>query len=351
MTATTTAEQSKRGLVPASKASSKKEKKLFIEADLKRFGPLSESRESLNEAQASEYCRRLAIAHYENFSVASRLIPQNIRPHFYHIYAYCRWADDLADESSNNHEALERLDWWQTELDRCFAGEATHPVFVALRSTLRTYRLDQQPFSDLLSAFRQDQTVDRYETDEPLKDYCRRSANPVGRILLQLANVDSDRCFDWSDSICTSLQLVNFAQDMSRDAAIGRIYLPRSRWSRYGLHEQMILERIATRPLQCTVLDWLDEIREGFYSGWQLTNHVPGWLSRDVRLFAGGGLAITDAIVKREGDVWSQRIQLSKPTKFWLLTRAMITRLPPRRLTSKQTLPNEVGPQDEGSSR
>ena len=349
MTATTTAEHSPTEMVPASKAKLKKEKKHFIEADLQRFGPLSESREFLNEVQASEYCRRLAIAHYENFSVASRLIPQNIRPHFYHIYAYCRWSDDLADESSDNLEALQRLDWWQTELNRCFAGEATHPVFVALRSTLRTYRLDKQPFTDLLSAFRQDQTVDRYETDEALKDYCRRSANPVGRILLQLANVDSDRCLDWSDSICTSLQLVNFVQDMSRDAAIGRIYLPMSRWSRHGLHEQMILERIAIPPLQCTVLDWIDEIREGFYSGWQLTNHVPGWLSRDVCLFAGGGLAVADAIVARGGDVWSQRIHVSKPTKFWLLTRAMITRLPPKsripkRRTPKQTLPSEGGP-------
>lgn len=305
-------------------------KHLFLEADLARFGPESQAFEVMTAAQASNYCRQLAISHYENFSIASWLIPREIRPHFHHIYAYCRWSDDLADESSDKIEALKRLDWWQSELDRCFAGEATHPVFIALRSTLIEYRLDQQPFNDLLSAFRQDQLVNRYDTDEQLKDYCQRSANPVGRILLQLAKVESEQCFTWSDSICTSLQLVNFAQDMSRDAAINRIYLPRSRWTPDGIDEKMILDACATQPLCKSVLSWIDEIRLGFASGWELTNHVPGWLSRDIRLFASGGLAIADLIVAKSGDVWSQRIEVSKPSKIWLLVRAMMTRKPPR---------------------
>jgi squalene synthase HpnC len=281
-------------------------------------------------AQASDYCRRLAVSHYENFSIASWLLPRAIRPHFHHIYAYCRWSDDLADESPNQTEALKRLDWWQSELDRCFSGEASHPVFVALQSTLAEHRLDQKPFNDLLSAFRQDQFVNRYDTDEQLKDYCRRSANPVGRIVLQLANVDSEQCLAWSDSICTSLQLVNFAQDMSRDAAIDRIYLPRSRWASHGIDEKMILDAVATEPLCKSVLSWIDDLRLGFTSGWELTNHVPGWLSRDIRLFASGGLAIADAITAKSGDVWSQRIEVSKSSKVWLLLRAMMTRKPPR---------------------
>jgi phytoene/squalene synthetase len=198
-----------------------------------------------------------------------------------------------------------------------------------LQSTLQEYPLNQQPFDDLLSAFRQDQYVNRYETDSQLHDYCQRSANPVGRILLQLADVKSEQCYAWSDSICTSLQLVNFAQDMSRDAAINRIYLPRSRWASNSVNEAMILGATATKPLCKAILTWTDEIRRGFLAGWELTNHVPPWLSRDIRLFASGGLAIADAIVAKSGDVWSQRIEVSKLTKFWLLVRAMLTRKPP----------------------
>ncbi len=302
----------------------------FLEADLAKFGPESQAFEVMTVAQASDYCRRLAVAHYENFSVASWLLPRDIRPHFYHVYAYCRWSDDLADESPNQTEALKRLDWWQSELDRCFAGAASHPVFVALQATLKKFRLDQKPFNDLLSAFRQDQVVNRYDTDEQLNDYCQRSANPVGRIVLQLARVDSAQCLAWSDSICTSLQLVNFAQDMSRDAAINRIYLPRSRWISHGIDEKMILDATATEPLCKSVMSWIDDLRFGFTSGWELTNHVPGWLSRDIRLFASGGLAIADAISAKSGDVWSQRIEVSKSTKIWLLLRSMITRKPPR---------------------
>jgi len=336
MTATNTAQHSTSELLTASKANGKSPKCSFLSSDLARFGPHCKSPSVLSVTQASEYCRLLAISHYENFSVASRLIPRKTRPHFYHIYAYCRWADDLADESTTNQEALERLDWWEIELERCFNGEATHPVFVALLSTLKTYPLRKQPFSDLLSAFRQDQSVNRYDTDSSLEDYCRRSANPVGRILLQLANVDSDRCRAWSDSICTSLQLINFAQDMSCDALMGRIYLPKSRWSRRGLSEQVILERIGTEPLRQTVLDWIAEIRTGFYSGWELTNHVPSWLSRDICLFAGGGLAIADAIAAKSGDVWSERVEVSKWSKLRILARAMITRRPPKPVHTNQ---------------
>jgi squalene synthase HpnC len=302
----------------------------FLEADLAKFGPESQAFEVMTVAQASDYCRSLAVSHYENFSIASWLLPRAIRPHFHNIYAYCRWSDDLADESPNQTEALKRLDWWQSELDRCFSGEASHPVFIALQSTILAHRLDQKPFNDLLSAFRQDQVVNRYDTDEQLKDYCQRSASPVGRIVLQLANVHSEPCFAWSDSICTSLQLVNFAQDMSRDAAIDRIYMPRARWASYGIDEKMILDAVATEPLCKSVLNWIDDLRLGFTSGWELTNHVPGWLSRDIRLFASGGLAIADAITVKSGDVWSQRIEVSKLSKVWLLMRAMITRKPPR---------------------
>lgn len=281
--------------------------------------------------EASRYCRRLAESHYENFSVASRLLPKVLRPHFQHIYAYCRWSDDLADESESPQQALEKLDGWQKELDACFQGRPAHPIMIALHTTIRQFDLKPEPFNDLLSAFRQDQTVLRYESDERLVDYCRRSANPVGRILLGLARTDSPECLAWSDSICTGLQLANFCQDMSRDAAMNRIYLPKSRWSVRGVDEAMLLNQTSTEALKQTALDWCNDISDYFHQGWELTRHVPTWLARDVRLFIGGGLTVLDKIAQARGDVWTKRLEVGKWDKLYLLIRACLTGRPPRR--------------------
>jgi squalene synthase HpnC len=305
----------------------------WLERDWTRFGGDATVKSLLNAEQSSQYCRELALSHYENFSIASFFVPKTLRRHLYHIYAYCRWSDDLADESASRDQATDRLAWWQGELDRCFLGEPPrHPVMIALQKTLGEFALSKQPFDDLLSAFRQDQIVDRYETDEQLLDYCRRSANPVGRILLQLAKVDSPDCLHWSDQICTGLQLANFCQDMSRDALKNRIYLPRSRWERDNLSEEMLLKRKCEPELQQTALRWMLEIRERLYDGWQLTEHVPAWLARDVRLFASGGLAILQKIAARQGDVWSQRIEVGRWDKIQWFARALISRRPPRPL-------------------
>ncbi|MDZ4849010.1 MAG: squalene synthase HpnC [Pirellulaceae bacterium] len=303
----------------------------WLERDWQQFGPHGLNKTEINAEQASSYCRQLALSHYENFSIASRLTPNHLRRHLYHIYAYCRWSDDLADESPSVEEAKNRLTWWKKELDLCVRGSTTHPVMIALRSTLQTFELSPQPFYELLSAFQQDQTLHRYESDEPLEDYCRRSANPVGRILLQMAGIHSQDCFRWSDQICTGLQLANFCQDFSRDAANQRIYFPRSRWKQDNVTEAMIMQRRKTPELQRAAIRWLIEIRERFYDGWELTNHVPAWLARDVRLFAGGGLAILDRIRQKHGDVWSQRVAFSRKDKFSIFLRAFIFKAPPRR--------------------
>ncbi len=150
------------------------------------------------------------MGHYENFSVASWLIPRQLRRHFFHVYAYCRWSDDLADESESVEQAEHRLLWWQRELDQGFSGLSRHPVMIALHETVKQFRLSQEPFNDLLSAFRQDQKKFRYEDDASLEDYCRRSANPVGRIILAIAGVNDAHCYALSDQICTGLQLANF---------------------------------------------------------------------------------------------------------------------------------------------
>ena len=180
-------------------------------------------------AQAEKYCSDLATSHYENFHVVSWLLPRHLRQHFYNIYAYCRWSDDLADETGSTVESTRLLQWWEGELNRAYAGTATHPVFVALRSTMEKFQLPQQPFADLLSAFRQDQVKLRYRTDEELLDYCQRSANPVGRLLLALAEASTPENIAWSDSICSGLQIANFCQDIALDARKNRIYIPETR--------------------------------------------------------------------------------------------------------------------------
>ncbi len=137
---------------------------------------------TLEEARA--YCRHLATTHYENFHVASWFLPARLRPHFHSIYAYCRIADDLGDEVGNREQSLALLDLWGRELDACYQGQARHPVFVALAETIRACDIPQQPFADLLVAFRQDQNVARYPSMDDVLDYCRYSANPVGRLVL-----------------------------------------------------------------------------------------------------------------------------------------------------------------------
>ena len=143
---------------------------------------IPEQRPSLEQARA--YCQRLATTHYENFHVASWFLPARLRPHFHSIYAYCRIADDLGDEVGNREQSLALLDLWGRELDACYRGEARHPVFVALAETIRACDIPQQPFADLLVAFRQDQNVMRYQTMDDVLEYCRYSANPVGRLVL-----------------------------------------------------------------------------------------------------------------------------------------------------------------------
>src|SRR5690606_25842748 len=201
-------------------------------------------------AQAEAHCRRLARSHYENFLVASVLLPRAMRQPFYNVYAFCRHADDLADESGSPQLALDRLHDWQVQLQRCFSGRAEHPIFVALSDTRSRFQLSIEPFDQLLDAFRQDQTKTRYATFAERLDYCRRSANPVGRIVLRLAAADSPENMELSDRICTGLQLANHWQDIRRDFLAGRIYLPQDAMDAHGVTEPMLGETRACEPLR-----------------------------------------------------------------------------------------------------
>lgn len=292
----------------------------IFDRELTRFGP--DQRAAVSLAQAQAYCSYWARSHYENFVVASLLLPRQLRQDFHNIYAYCRWSDNLADEIDDRQHSLELLDWWQAELSQCFAGQPKHPVLLALQSTIRQHHLSPEPFFDLLSAFRQDQQLDRYPDDAWLRDYCRRSADPVGRILLQLARVSDAEALAYSDHICTGLQLANFCQDMAVDARRGRIYVPQSRWSRHGVDESMLLAARPTASLQALLAEWVEAARAELVAGQPLLGLVPPWLRRDVVLFLRGGQAILEQIAQQRFDVWTCRPRVSKWKQFRLVCSA-----------------------------
>lgn len=201
-----------------------------IHEDLDRFGPEApdEATEmSVKEARAR--ARALTLSHRENFSVLTRLVPVDVRDDFAAVYAFCRTADDLGDEIGDRDRALSLLAWWREETDRAWNGRPRHWVFRALGPTIERFDLSPAPFLDLVSAFEQDQSVTRYETWDQLLDYCRRSANPVGRLVLALLEEEVDEEIGRrSDAICTALQLTNHWQDLRRDLLErDRIYLPR----------------------------------------------------------------------------------------------------------------------------
>lgn len=290
-------------------------------ADLELYGPQAKPPKRLSPRQSQRYCRRLARRHYENFTVASLLLPGHLRPHFYSIYAYCRWADDLADETGDPQQSLALLDWWEGELRECFEGRPTHPVFVALEETIRQFSIPPDPFVDLLAAFRQDQRVSRYATPDQLIEYCRYSANPVGRLVLYLGrSFDPERGL-LSDSICTGLQLVNFLQDVALDWDRGRVYLPQSLCRHFGYDEAMFARRECNEPFRRLMAAQAAEAEGWLRRGLPLVGSVALELRFDVALFIHGGLAMLQAIRRQDYDVWSSRPVLSKLDKLRIVGR------------------------------
>ena len=273
---------------------------------------------------AEKESRRLARSHYENFLVASLLLPWRLRQPFYNVYAFCRTADDLADESASTEEALERLDVFQRQLDETFDGNPRTNLFIALMNTARQFELPQQPFDDLLDAFRQDQRKTRYQDFPELLEYCRRSANPVGQIVLRLGSCCEEQTSQLSDQICTGLQLANFWQDVARDHSRGRIYLPQDAMRRHHVSEAMLAESRTPGPLRELIQSECDRAEGFFQRGLPLAEQVPRWLSGDIRLFAHGGLATLEAIRRIEYDVLGQRPIVSKPRQAWMVAKAAV---------------------------
>jgi squalene synthase HpnC len=268
---------------------------------------------TLDLEAADSYCRMLTRRHYENFSVASRFVDSATRRDLMRIYAYCRTTDDLGDESPAR-SALPRLARWRSEVEDMFGGTPpVHPVLVALHPTIERHAMEPQPFLDLIAANEQDQRVTHYRNWEELEGYCRLSAAPVGRMVLRVFGVDGARAEKLSDDVCIGLQLANHAQDVSRDAAMGRRYL--------------VETDVDARGIAGAAQAMVERARTLLASGEELERCVPRALRLQLALYRMGGLAICDAIETIGYKTEYARPSVSAATKVSLVTRAALETL------------------------
>src|SRR6202166_582792 len=278
-------------------------------------------------AEAHEYCRQLARSHYENFSVATWFLPKELRQDFLNVYAYCRISDDLGDEVGDPAASLALLDEWESQLDAGYGGTPRHPVFVALAETVRKFNIPKHEFSDLLIAFRQDQTITRSETFKDVLAFCRYSANPVGHLVLYLCGYNDAERQQLSDYTCTALQLANFWQDVSVDYAKGRIYLPIEDLNRFQVSENDIAAGRNTEQFREMTRFEVQRAREWFERGLPLVGKVSRELAIDLDLFSRGGQEILNAIERQNFAVLGRRPEISKSRKLALVARAALGKL------------------------
>jgi phytoene synthase len=268
----------------------------------------------------------LTRSHYENFPVGSALIPKRLRKHFYSIYAFARIADDFADEGYgqgySEGERLDLLNEWRRMLMESLAGQARHPVFVALAQTAAEFDLPSVLLEDLLSAFAQDVTLRRYESFDQLVDYCRRSANPIGRLILLLFGYRDEQRQQWSDEICTALQLTNHWQDVAIDLEKDRVYLPEEDLSQFELSVDDLKRRGASDGVKRLIKFEVERARQMFARGKPLCTSVSGRLGLELRSVWLGGMRILDHIEQNGYDVFGGRPVITSTDKLKILLGA-----------------------------
>jgi phytoene synthase len=258
--------------------------------------------------QAYRYCQEITLNHYENFPVASVLLPQNIRKHIYPVYAFARHADDLADETADRTALLE----WKRLLHQSSHRKISHPIFLALSHTIRKFSLPISLFDDLISAFLQDLEKNRYANMEELLAYCRNSANPVGRIILHLHGFNDQKLFEYSDCICTALQLTNFWQDVQIDLQKNRIYIPQDFLHKYDVKEPSLFNKQYHNKVKAMLKSLIQVTRSFFARGIPLLNHIRGRLFWELKFTVLGGLEILNRIEKINYNVLQNRPALRK---------------------------------------
>lgn len=266
----------------------------------------------------------MAVDHYENFPVASLLLPRALREPVAAIYAFARTADDFADEGQRSpDERLELLNAYRTELDALEQGHATEqPIFRCLRPVIDRFGLSLQPFRDLLDAFSQDVVKTRYASYAELMDYCRRSANPVGRLLLALFRADSPENLHRSDAVCSALQLINHWQDVAVDWGKGRVYLPQDDLRRFGVTEPQIAAWRCDESWCAMMRFEVDRARALMQTGAPLGGDLPGRIGLEIRAIVAGGLRILEKIEAVDYDIFRRRPVLARSDWPRILWRA-----------------------------
>lgn len=275
-------------------------------------------------ASSYDYCEQIARHHYENFPVGSMLVPKRLRKHVFAIYAFARTADDFADEACDlqysTGDRLRLIEEWHDLLLSSVSTPPSHPVFIALSHTIKQFELPVSLFEDLLSAFSQDVVRKRYESFAELIDYCSRSANPIGRLILLLFGYKNDEMHRWSDAICTALQLTNHWQDVSIDLDKDRIYIPLSDLREYGMDELDLRKRAADRRFQRLMQFEIERARELFRQGKSLCLFVSGRLSLELRAVWLGGWRILELIEQNDYDVFTRRPVITSANKLKILS-------------------------------
>lgn len=297
----------------------------WFQRDLARYGPGTQPFAG-GLVQARAYCQNLAQNHYENFSVLTFWVRGAARHHMRAVYAFSRWADNLADEVADPAESRRLLAWWREQISQLNRPESrpSHPVFVALKATALELGLPLEPFHHLIDAFERDKEVLDHPSLEELLDYCKGSANPVGRLVLRIFGAANPRRDQWSDAICSALQLANFWQDIGRDRKIGRIYLPADLRRQFGVTEADLDQTRASENLKALVLHLCRYTRDLFHQGAPLLRDLEGPLAPQVKLFHDGGIAILDAIEKQGGDTLSSRPTVGKVGKLKLMGKTLL---------------------------
>lgn len=294
----------------------------MVDPHLATLIDLPQSPPSVEDSEA--LCKRLALSHYENFTVVSRLVPRQMRQPLYNLYAFCRTVDDIGDEAPGDRLLL--LDRFERELAAAYDGMPHHPVLVALKGTIKRFDMPREPFERLITANRIDQEKKRYQTFTELVHYCEHSATPVGRLFLILFGYNNEELFALSDSTCIALQLTNFWQDVKRDYAEGRIYLPLDEMRDYGVSEDALSAARASDRLKELMRYQVKRARGYFRDGLPLIDRVRGSLRVDLALFSRGGLAILDKIERLNYDTLQSRPTLAKREKAKIFLSSLVSR-------------------------
>ncbi len=293
------------------------------------MNPAPESTASPDRRYAARlFTRRLALSHYENFTVVSLSLPRKLRQDFFNVYAFCRHADDLADETGDRDKSLSLLDLLRREVQATYAGRPTHPILVALADTIERFSIPPDPFLKLIDAFEQDQRVGRYETFGEVVHYCTRSADPVGHLVLYLGGYGDARRQKLADFTCTALQLTNFWQDVAPDLAErDRIYIPQEDLRRFGVTEADLRAGRFTPAFAELMRFEVDRAEDLFRRGVALLPLVDQRLRTDIALYGAGGRAILDRIRAIGYNVLARRPTLGKFAKLALLSKMLLPRL------------------------